>query len=448
MTQFAVNEPAEKPAAFYRPDMARLRQIAAAAPVADETMASHILRRAGEPLALADLASLLHGVLSGDRRTTVAVLQASARIRRHLFGDWVVPMAPVEIANTCASDCLFCGWRLSNRAMKRMRLPVDLALLQVEYLLDLGIHYIEFVSGDDLRAVRETLPVLIRETRDLFRRRGVDGKVSFCTLALTQVQYGALREAGADNMIVWQETYDPTVFRQHIVGGPKAFGIGDDWKTVPDGDGCQFRIESQERALRAGLEVAVGSMLGLNPDICTEFLATVEHARYLAAEYGASPDHPIIIGMPVWNPITTHETDLRPGAMPSLAQVFPALAALYLLALPDRGTWVFPNCRVPMRTQVEAVRAAGAFTSTEVKLGPGGYLPSILRRLDASDPAAATKLRSRVLSLLREVEGDAESLERALDEREQFVHHYHAHEVYARELRRNGLRLASGTRIP
>ena len=35
--------------------------------------------------------------------------------------------------------------------------------------------------------------------------------------------------------------------------------------------------------MRAGLEVALGSMLGLNPDVCTEFLATVNHARYLAS---------------------------------------------------------------------------------------------------------------------------------------------------------------------
>jgi len=447
MSQFAINETTGETSGFFQPSLVRLRRIATESPVCDLAAARAILRRAGEPLPLHDLASLLHTVLAGDRSVMALVLEASARMRRSLFGNKVVPMAPVEIANTCVSDCVFCGWRLSNRAMKRLRLPVDLAMLQVEYLIDLGIHYIEFVSGDDIRAVRETLPVLIRETRGLFERRGVDGKVSFCTLALTENQYRSLREVGADNMIVWQETYDPEVFRQHIVGGPKAAGIGDDWQILENGDGCGFRIESQERALRAGLEVAVGSMLGLNPDVCTEFLATVEHARFLAAEYGASADHPLIIGMPVWNPITTHETDLRPGTMPSLTQVFPALAALYLLALPDRATWVFPNCRVPLHTQVEAVRVAGAFTSTEVKLGPGGYLPSILRRVEARDPKAASRLNARVRALVREAEGDIERLERALDEREQFVHHYHAHEVYARELERHGLRLVNGVRI-
>ena len=111
--------------------------------------------------------------------------------------------------------------------------------------------------------------------------------------------------------------------------------------------------------MRAGLEVALGAMLGLNPDVTTEFLATVDHARYLAANYNPSPEHPLIIGMPIWNAITTRETDLRPAERLDMNHLFPALAALYLLALPENYTWVFPNCRVPLNTQIEAAKRVG-----------------------------------------------------------------------------------------
>src|SRR5690606_13990900 len=141
-------------------------------------------------------------LLSPESDKVIPLITASAsRVRQDLFGDWVVPMAPVEISNTCASDYLFCGWRVSNRAMKRLKMPADLAMMQVEYLVDNGIHYIEFVSGDDITVVRDLLPGLIRDTRKLFAARGINGKISFCTLALTEMQYAELKAAGADNMI-------------------------------------------------------------------------------------------------------------------------------------------------------------------------------------------------------------------------------------------------------
>lgn len=432
---------------LYLPDMQALKSITNSA----ESNVEHcrrILKDTGGNLSLQDLAVLLNTLLSRESAAVIPLIkEASASVRKKLFNNWVVPMAPIEVSNTCASDCLFCGWRVSNRAMKRLKMPADLAMLQVEYLIDNGIHYIEFVSGDDIAVVRDLLPTLIRETRALLDQKGVRGKISFCTLALTEKQYAELKAAGADNMIVWQETYDQETFDSHIKGGPKAFGITDDWKVDRSGNGCEFRIQSQERAMRAGLEVALGSMLGLNPDVTTEFLATVDHARYLMVHYGASSEHPLIIGMPIWNAITTRETDLRPAERLDMNALFPALAALYLLALPHEATWVFPNCRVPLDTQIDAAKVAGAFSSTEVKLGPGGYLPGVISRLreQGQDTAA---LEERIYSLMRENGSDLTQMRRLLDEREQFIHHYHEHQRYQAAMEAADLRLTQDTVIP
>lgn len=434
---------------FYCPDLDRLKQLAAEASPASAARAEAILSSAlPSGPSLEDLASLAAALLSSSGPEVAEILtRRAATLREELFGNTVIPMAPVEVSNACASDCLFCGWRVSNRAMKRLRMSAELAMLQVEYLVDQGIHYIEFVSGDDITVVRDLFPDLIRQTRALFDRRGIEGKIAFCTLALTEIQYRELREAGADAMVVWQETYDPGIFQNHVVGGPKAFGITDDWKVDRGGDGCRFRIESQERAMRAGLEVALGSMLGLNPDLVTEFLATVEHARVLSERYGSSSEHPIIIGMPIWNAITTRETDLRPDGVIDMGSLFVPLAALYLLALPGPGTWVFPNCRVPLRQQVEATRVAGVFSSTEVKLGPGGYLPAVIQqRLQRGEDVE--ELRTRLAAVLREEVGaDPRALQKLLDEREQFVHHYHSHSAYRDAMAGAGLEVVPAVRV-
>lgn len=432
---------------FYSPDMKRLQKTAATSGAGME-LCTEILARAGQPLSLNELAVLINTLLSAESESiTPLITAASEKLRRKMFGNWVVPMAPIEVSNTCASDCQFCGWRVSNRAMKRLKMPADLAMLQVEYLVDNGIYYIEFVSGDDISVVRDLLPGLIRETRDLFKRKGVRGKISFCTLALTEQQYLELKDAGADNMIVWQETYDPALFSEHIKGGPKAFGITDHWKVDRGGNGCEFRIQSQERAMRAGLEVALGAMLGLNPDVTTDFLATVDHARYLMENYPVSREHPMIIGMPIWNAITTRETDLRPAERLDMNALFPALAGLYLLALPSDATWVFPNCRVPMNTQIEAAQVAGAFSSTEVKLGPGGYLPDIILRKRANGEDTSN-LENQIYALLKETGSDVAQLRKLLDEREQFIHHYHGHARYCAAMEQAGLRLTTAPVIP
>ncbi|MCX7625274.1 MAG: hypothetical protein N2Z21_03570, partial [Candidatus Sumerlaeaceae bacterium] len=153
------------------------------------------------------------------------------------------------------------------------------------------------------------------------------------------------------------------------------------------------------------------------------------------------------VGMPIWNPIPTPSSDKRRADMPNIEELFPLFAALYLLSLPSPATWVFPNCRVSLNTQVNAARVAGVFTSTEVKLGPGGYLPSLIKRLEQNG-SDTTELRKRLVQLVGGNAHDVGDLARALDEREQFVHHYHAHSEYVEALKAAGLRLIRGVRLP
>jgi len=414
----------------------------------DPGEAEQILGRAadGEALSLVDVNTLINGIYSpGFPTLKENVLEISAALRRETFGDAVVPMAPVEASNACASDCGFCGWRSSNRRMQRLKISEDLIMAQVRYLVDRGIHTIEFVGGDDFRFVRRVLPELVRRTRALGSELGLRLKICFCTMALTENQYAELKGLGADSMIVWQETYDRACYDRQIISGPKAWGIDDDWQILTGGDGYAFRLGAQERALRAGLEVALGSILGLNDNLNFEILATIDHARRLIDTFPVTPASPLVIGMPTWNEITTPTTDNRPAGRERINPYFSYIAALYFLALPRGLAWVFPNCRVGIDEQVEAVRAAGVFTSTEVKLGPGGYLPALLarQRERGADTAALERLIEEEMGTPAD---DLIALDRKLMKKEQFVHHYHGHDAYRERMERAGLRLlASAT---
>lgn len=396
---------------------------------------------AGDGLPPEDLNRLVNGIHSPRfPELKRLVLEASSALRASLFGDAVVPMAPVEASNACASNCGFCGWRSSNFAMERLQISADLIMEQVRYLVGKGIHYIEFVGGDDFRFVRRLLPELVRRTRALGEELDARLKVCFCTMALTEAQYRELKALGADAMIVWQETYDRDCYNRQIISGPKAWGIDDDWKILTGGDGFAFRLGAQERALEAGLEVALGTILGLNDNLNFEILATVAHARRLMERFPVTRQSPLVLGMPTWNEITTPATDNRPAGRARINPYFSYIAALYLLALPDGRAWVFPNCRVGIDEQVEAVRAAGVFTSTEVKLGPGGYLPALLaEKRERGEGTGA--LERMIEEELGAPAADLAAFDRDLSVKEQFVHHYHAHDTYRERMEGAGLRL-------
>ena len=347
------------------------------------------------------------------------VLEAARATRRRVFGNKVTVMAPVEVSNRCSSDCLFCGWRASNPDIPRTKITPDLVLEQVKYLMGLGIGYIELVGGDDFQFVREELPGLARSVRGLLQERRMDGQVCVCSMAVTEKHYRDWREYGVDSMLVWQETYDPDLYAQKILAGPKARGISEQWKLGSHGDGYAFRVSSQERAMRAGVNVGLGFMMGLNPDINYEFVMTIQHVRHLLKEFGNNRRRPIIIGMPVWNRITTPRTDKRPSQIMDAEVVFPFLSAVYLLSLPKGAVWVFPNCRVSLEAQLLSIEVAGVFTSTEVKLGPGGYLPATLRTLE-SRGVDATALRARIKAEMGFDSIDLEKMSTEIDIGEQF----------------------------
>lgn len=130
----------------------------------------------------------------------------------------------------------------------------------------------------------------------------------------------------------------------------------------------------------------------------------------------------------------------------NIGSIFSYITAIYFLSLPPDNVWIFPNCRVHLRDQIEAVRAAGVFTSTEVKLGPGGYIPALIKKNEGNK-----KYLSFIKKQIREDLGinysSPEELERELDLGEQFLHHYDSHEVYIKAFKEAGLEICAAVSL-
>lgn len=122
------------------------------------------------------------------KKIKAMVLDRSACLRTKKYGHSVVTMSPVEVTNRCASSCDFCGWRADNTRMGRLTIDEEMVDIQAQYLLEKGIDDIELVGGDDIRFVRDTLPVLLRRLRSRISASKLR-QMLFCTMALTESQY-------------------------------------------------------------------------------------------------------------------------------------------------------------------------------------------------------------------------------------------------------------------
>ncbi len=95
--------------------------------------------------------------LAGDIRTLLESplevfdeLRASAReITRREFGNEIPVSGLLAFSNICVNDCTYCGLRVSNTALPRMRLPVDDIRRAIDRFRETGLHRVFLISGED-----------------------------------------------------------------------------------------------------------------------------------------------------------------------------------------------------------------------------------------------------------------------------------------------------------
>lgn len=383
-------------------------------------------------LRLVDAATLLRLVRDDpDPDLRESVMDAARELRYRTFGHTVATMVPIEVTSFCASTCRFCGWRADNKAMVRLAITEAAVREQARLLARKGFSHFEIAGGDDLTFLRDNLASLIRGLKQETRSVNPDARVSLCLVPMHQHHYEALKADGLDCVLTWQETYKEDLYNHHIPTGPKAWGVDEDLRLQKKSDasvGWLHRMQSQELAIRAGLQAGMGTMIGLAEIAEADILSVILHGQKLIEHYAGSIQ-PLIIGMPAWNAIPTSATDRREAERPpfEIESNFELLSAIYLLAFPDRHAWVFANGRVNPTVQTNCVATASVFTSTLVQIAPGAYLG-----LDG------TKVPRAMFDRVRGLPDDALTREDVLSG-EQFVHYYDSHENFVSGFEDRGL---------
>ncbi|MBC5806817.1 MAG: 2-iminoacetate synthase ThiH [Candidatus Eremiobacter antarcticus] len=260
------------------------------------------------------------------------------------FGNTVALYAPLYLSNHCVCTCTYCGFSM-GLDIKRKTLRIDEVIREARTLGQRGFRNILLVSAEHPKHVNaEYLAQCVAETKRIAQYVGLE------VAAAETEDYRKYVAAGCDGVVLYQETYDPAIYAQHHLGGPKK--------------SYRPRLDALERAARAGVRhLGIGALLGL-ADWRFEALALFAHARYLEKQCWRSQ---INISFPRINPSAGDFAPAQPVGDAQLVQ----LMCLFRIAFPTAG--IVLSTREPAALRDALLPVGVTHMSAGSSTEPGGY---------------------------------------------------------------------------
>jgi len=292
-------------------------------------------------LSLEDFAHLISPAAAG---LLDPLSRRSQQMTRQRFGKVIRLFAPLYLSNECINNCEYCGFSRDNPIL-RVTLTVEEVRREARSLLDQGFRNILLVSGEHPRFVSHGY------VADCVR--ALHGEVPSISLELGPMEtadYRPIAQAGAEGLVVYQETYDRAVYAAMHTSGPKR--------------SFQWRLETPERAYAAGFRrIGIGALYGLG-EWRREALSVAAHARYLLRHCWKTQ---LTISLPRLRPCAGEFQPLTQMTDRELVQ----LVCAFRLMFPDVGlvlsTREAPKLRNGLIPLGITLISAGSHTE------PGGY---------------------------------------------------------------------------
>ena len=296
----------------------------------------------GKPrLTLGDFASLLSPAAA---ELLEPLCQRSQEITQQRFGKVIRLFAPLYLSNECINNCKYCGFSRDNPIL-RVTLSVDEVVREARALKAQGFRNVLLVAGEHPKFVSngylaECVAALRTEVPGLSLEVG----------PMETEDYRPLAAAGAEGLVVYQETYDRAIYAEMHTAGPKR---NFDW-----------RLETPERAYAGGFRrLGIGALFGL-ADWRTEAVSVAAHAEYLLRHCWKAQ---LTISLPRLRPCAG--TFEPPTSLSDRELV--QLVAAFRLFLPDAGLVL--STREPAKLRDGLIPLGITLISAGSHTEPGGY---------------------------------------------------------------------------
>lgn len=270
--------------------------------------------------------------------------QRSSLLTQQRFGKVIRLFAPLYVSNECINNCQYCGFSRDNNIL-RLTLSIDDVIKEAKDLYQKGFRNILLVAGEHPKYVSNGyMNECIKAIRDFIPTIGLE------IGPMESVDYQPLVKEGAEGLVVYQETYDRSVYsNMHTAGPKKDF----DW-----------RLETPERAYQAGFRrIGIGALFGL-ADWRYEAMALASHAQFLTRKCWKSS---FTVSFPRLRPCAGEFQPLTELSDRHLVQ----LVAAFRLLLPDIG--IVLSTREPSILRDGLLPLGITHASAGSHTEPGGY---------------------------------------------------------------------------
>src|SRR5213595_838545 len=275
-------------------------------------------------------------------------LEAMAQFSRALtlqnFGRTMRLFAPLYLSNECINNCRYCGFSRDNPIL-RVTLDVDEVVAEGQHLAHQGFRQILLVAGEHPKFVsRDYLAECVCALQPDF------SSISIEVGPMTTADYLPVVEAGAEGLVVYQETYNRGVYAEMHTAGPKR--------------DFSFRLDCIERGYAAGFRrLGVGALIGLSR-WQDEAIALAAHFEYLFKHCWQAQ---ISVSLPRLRPAAGGFRPLFSMSDRELAQLVCALRISYPQVGIVLSTRERPSLRDVLVSLGVTMMSAGSHTE------PGGY---------------------------------------------------------------------------
>ena len=302
-------------------------------------------------LSLKEVAALLN---VKTPELTSEIKSAAKKIKEEIYGNRIVIFAPMYVTNECINDCLYCGFRCSNKELKRRTLSIDEIKEETNLLTRMGHKRVLLVCGEHPKyANADFVAEAVRAVYSQKDSKNQIRRINVNVAPLSVEDFKKIKKEGIGTYQMFQETYHRETYEKMHPSGPKS-----DYET---------RITAFEKAFSAGIDdLGAGVLFGLY-DYKYEVLAMISHCEYLEKTIGVGPH---TISVPRIEPALN-----APAAgkvpYPIDDEEFMKLVAIIRLAVPYTG--IILSTRETQQLRAKLIHLGVSQVSAGSKTNPGGY---------------------------------------------------------------------------
>lgn len=275
-----------------------------------------------------------------------SLARLSQQVTQRHFGKAIRLFAPIYLSNECVNICKYCGFS-RHLDIPRITIPVEQVVRETRMLADQGFRSLLIVAGEHPKYVSNGyVEEVISRCLEIMPGLAIE------LGPMKTPGYVPLVKAGAEGLIVYQETYNRPIYKDLHPSGPKSR--------------FEWRMNTPERGYEAGFRrIGIGALFGL-ADWVEDAISLAAHAEHLTRTCWKSQ---ITVAFPRMRP-AAGGFQVNPEHVPGDMQVLQLVAAFRLM-LPHIG--IVLSTRESPRLRDGLMRCGVTMMSAGSSTEPGGY---------------------------------------------------------------------------